>query len=49
VEALREEVDTLIVIPNDRLLSLADRNISVIDAFRQADDVLLQGVRASPT
>jgi len=44
VDALRSEVDTLIVIPNDRLLSLADRNISVIDAFRQADHVLLQGV-----
>jgi cell division protein FtsZ len=44
VENLREEVDTLIVIPNDRLLSLSDRNISVIDAFRQADHVLLQGV-----
>jgi len=44
VDSLRSEVDTLIVIPNDRLLSLADRNISVIDAFRQADHVLLQGV-----
>jgi cell division protein FtsZ len=44
VEALRNEVDTLIVIPNDRLLSIADRNISVIEAFRQADHVLLQGV-----
>ena len=44
IEALREEVDTLIVIPNDRLLSLADRTISAIDAFRQADHVLLQGV-----
>ena len=44
VDALRAEVDTLIVIPNDRLLSLTDRNISVIDAFRQADHVLLQGV-----
>ena len=44
VDALRNEVDTLIVIPNDRLLSLSDRNISVIDAFRQADHVLLQGV-----
>ena len=41
---MRTEVDTLIVIPNDRLLSLADREISVIDAFRQADHVLLQGV-----
>ena len=44
VDSLRAEVDTLIVIPNDRLLSLTDRNISVIDAFRQADHVLLQGV-----
>ena len=44
IENLRAEVDTLIVIPNDRLLSLSDRNISVIDAFRQADHVLLQGV-----
>ncbi len=44
VEALRNEVDTLIVIPNDRLLSLTDRNISVIDAFKQADHILLQGV-----
>ena len=44
IENLRNEVDTLIVIPNDRLLSLSDRNISVIDAFRQADHVLLQGV-----
>ena len=44
IDALRAEVDTLIVIPNDRLLSLSDRNISVIDAFRQADHVLLQGV-----
>ncbi len=44
VEDLRAEVDTLIVISNDRLLSLADREIGVIDAFRQADHVLLQGV-----
>lgn len=44
VEALRSEVDTLIVIPNDRLLQLSDRSISVLDAFRQADQVLLQGV-----
>lgn len=44
IESLREEVDTLIVIPNDRLLSLTDRNISMIDAFRQADHILLQGV-----
>ncbi|MEI8080580.1 MAG: cell division protein FtsZ, partial [Actinomycetes bacterium] len=44
IDALRNEVDTLIVIPNDRLLSLADRSISVVDAFKQADQVLLQGV-----
>ena len=44
VEALRTEVDTLIVIPNDRLLELADNGISVLDAFRHADSVLLQGV-----
>ena len=44
IDALRAEFDTLIVIPTDRLHSLTDRNISVIDAFRQADHVLLQGV-----
>ena len=45
VQNLRDEVDTLIVIPNDRLLQIADRNISVVDAFKQADQVLLQGVQ----
>lgn len=45
VEALRSEVDTLIVIPNDRLLSISDRNISVLDAFRSADQVLMSGVQ----
>lgn len=44
VEALRDEVDTLIVIPNDRLLSISDPNISLLDAFKQADQVLHQGV-----
>jgi cell division protein FtsZ len=44
IDSLRAEVDTLIVIPNDRLLSLTDRTISMLDAFRQADQVLLQGV-----
>lgn len=44
IESLREEVDTLIVIPNDRLLSISDRNVTMIDAFKQADQVLLQGV-----
>ena len=45
VEALRAEVDTLIVIPNDRLLEISDQNISVLDAFRAADQVLLSGVQ----
>jgi cell division protein FtsZ len=44
IAALREEVDTLIVIPNDRLLSISDRSVSILDAFKQADQVLLQGV-----
>jgi cell division protein FtsZ len=45
IDELRAEVDTLIVIPNDRLLSISDRQISVLDAFRQADQVLMQGVQ----
>ncbi|MCL2848609.1 MAG: cell division protein FtsZ [Micrococcales bacterium] len=45
IEALRAEVDTLIVIPNDRLLSISDRGVSVLDAFRSADQVLLSGVQ----
>jgi cell division protein FtsZ len=45
IERLRAEVDTLIVIPNDRLLSISDRQVSVLDAFKQADQVLLSGVQ----
>jgi cell division protein FtsZ len=45
VEALRQECDTLIVIPNDRLLDVLDRSTSMLDAFRIADDVLRQGVQ----
>lgn len=45
IDSLRAEVDTLIVIPNDRLLSISDRNVSVLDAFRSADQVLLSGVQ----
>jgi cell division protein FtsZ len=45
IDALRAEVDTLIVIPNDRLLSISDRGVSVLDAFRSADQVLLSGVQ----
>ena len=45
IEGLREEVDTLIVIPNDRLLEISDAETSVLQAFKLADDVLLQGVQ----
>jgi len=45
VQALAEEVDTLIVVPNNRLLSVLDKQTSMIDAFRVADDVLRQGVQ----
>src|SRR6266480_524675 len=45
IERLRGEVDTLIVIPNDRLLSISDRQVSVLEAFKAADQVLLSGVQ----
>jgi len=45
VRALADEVDTLIVVPNDRLLSVLDKNTSMVDAFSVADDVLRQGVQ----
>ena len=45
VEELADEVDTLIVIPNSRLLTVLDRQTSMVDAFRMADDVLRQGVQ----
>jgi cell division protein FtsZ len=45
IAALRNECDTLIVIPNDRLLQLGDANVSLMDAFRSADEVLLSGVQ----
>jgi|TARA_B110000503_G_C7171457_1_gene424502 cell division protein FtsZ len=45
IELLRAEVDTLIVIPNDRLLAISDRNITAVDAFKSADQVLLSGVQ----
>jgi cell division protein FtsZ len=44
IESLRSEVDTLIVIPNDRLLEVSDSTISAVDAWRHADSVLFQGV-----
>ena len=45
IEDLAGEVDTLIVVPNNRLLSVLDRNVSMVEAFRVADDVLRQGVQ----
>jgi len=45
IDELRAEVDTLIVIPNDRLLSISDRAVSVLDAFKSADHVLMSGVQ----
>ena len=44
-QALRDEVDTLIVVPNNRLLTVLDKHTSMVDAFRVADDVLRQGVQ----
>jgi cell division protein FtsZ len=45
VENLKNEVDTLIVVPNDRLLEISDRGISMLEAFATADQVLLAGVQ----
>jgi cell division protein FtsZ len=45
ISRLREKVDTLIVIPNDRLLDVSDEKSSLLSAFKMADDVLLQGVQ----
>lgn len=45
IEALKEKVDTLIVIPNDRLLEIVDKKTPMMEAFRQADNVLLQAVQ----
>ena len=45
IQKLKEEVDTLIVIPNDRLLTVSNEKTSVLNAFKMADEVLLQGVQ----
>jgi cell division protein FtsZ len=45
IENLRDQVDTLIVIENDRLLQVVEKKTSVVDAFRMADDILRQGVQ----
>ena len=46
---LRENVDTLITIPNQRLLGVVDRKTTLLDSFRMADDILRQAVPGSPT
>ncbi len=45
IERLKEHVDTLIVIPNDRLLEMGDKRMTLLDSFRMADEVLHQGIR----
>jgi cell division protein FtsZ len=45
IDKLKEHVDTLIVIPNDRLLELTDKRVSLTESFRMADDVLRQGIQ----
>jgi cell division protein FtsZ len=45
IDRLREEVDTLIVIPNEKLLAIVERRTSILEAFREADNVLRQGVQ----
>jgi cell division protein FtsZ len=45
IDELRGEVDTLIIIPNDRLLAISDRSITAVEAFKSADQVLLSGVQ----
>lgn len=45
IDAFKEAVDTLIIIPNDRLLEIVDRNTPIMEAFREADKVLRQGVQ----
>src|SRR3970282_2395273 len=45
VRTLKQKVNTLITIPNDRLLQIIDRTVTIVEAFRVADDVLRQGVQ----
>ena len=45
IESLKGKVDTLVVIPNDKLLQIIDRKTSIVEAFKMADDVLRQGVQ----
>src|SRR5690606_18546878 len=46
IEELKDKVDTLIVVPNQRLLDILEKNVSFIDAMKKADDVLAQAVRS---
>lgn len=46
IENLKEKVDTLVIIPNERLLSMADKKTTLLDSFKLADEVLRQGVQA---
>ena len=46
IENLKEKVDTLVIIPNERLLTMADKKTTLLDSFKLADDVLRQGVQA---
>jgi len=48
IAQLRDVVDTLIVVPNQRLLSLGGRNLSLLEAFKKADDILYQAVKGYP-
>lgn len=45
IQTLKQQVDSLIVIPNDRLLDISDKKTTLLDAFKQADDILRQGVQ----
>jgi cell division protein FtsZ len=45
IQKLREHVDTLIVIPNEELLAIVERGVTILDALREADNVLRQGVQ----
>ena len=45
IEALREKIDTIVVIPNDRLLDVTEKKSTLLEAFRYADDILRQGVQ----
>ena len=49
IQGLREEVDSLITIPNDRLLKVVDKHTGFNDAFKIADDILRQGFKGFPT